>query len=250
MSNLFKNNTRFSSLFENDTPGKTYNTINNNKTLKNKETNGFNENRNLKNNKSLNQNNISEQNTNNFISKEKKEESKNIKILKEFNINDFPELNPIKKEFKINNKIDFLSIIKTRENEENKENEENEEDIDEDYINLKPGWTLLRRDKTTCKTIIKHKPIYNNINETIINKVFDKTEQEITYDIFKRLAELYEERTNEYIELWGYDEWEKRFRFPNYDYNYFDKLDEKYAEEMEESEETEESEDDMYYNDE
>ena len=30
--------------------------------------------------------------------------------------------------------------------------------------------------------------------------------------------------------MWGYDTWEKMYRFPNYDYEYFDKLDELYEE--------------------
>ena len=44
---------------------------------------------------------------------------------------------------------------------------------------------------------------------------------------------LHEKRTNEYKELWGEDEWERMFIFPNYDYEYFDKLDEEYEDEQE-----------------
>ena len=36
-----------------------------------------------------------------------------------------------------------------------------------------------------------------------------------------------EKRTKTYIEIFGYDAWETTFRCPNYDYEYFDKLDEK-----------------------
>ena len=64
--------------------------------------------------------------------------------------------------------------------------------------------------------------------------------KEVAYEVFKKLEELYEKRTNKYIELWGYDEWERMFMFSNYDYQYFDKLDKKYAEEMEEIKYTEE----------
>ena len=40
--------------------------------------------------------------------------------------------------------------------------------------------------------------------------------------------------TNEYKEFWGESEWERMFVCPNYDYEYFDKLDEAY--EIEQSE--------------
>ena len=40
------------------------------------------------------------------------------------------------------------------------------------------------------------------------------------------LASLYDKRTNDYIAMWGYDEWDETFRFQNYDYDYFNKLDE------------------------
>jgi hypothetical protein len=36
---------------------------------------------------------------------------------------------------------------------------------------------------------------------------------------------LYEKRTEDYINLWGEYEYDKVFLFPNYDYNYFDRLD-------------------------
>lgn len=56
--------------------------------------------------------------------------------------------------------------------------------------------------------------------------------------IFKALTDNYEKWKAEYIEMYGYDEYENNYRFPNYDYEYFDKLDEKYIFELEEYEET------------
>jgi len=157
------------------------------------------------------------------------------------NIKNFPELISInEKKSSSDNKMNFANIIKNieivcdvKKDEENL----NEENTDEEYKNLKPGWTLLKRDKITGKTIIKHKPTDREIEEEKLRR--EKTDNEIAYDIAKRLAELYEKRTDEYIELWGYDEWERLFRFPNYDYEYFDKLDEKYAQEMDEAEKLE-----------
>jgi hypothetical protein len=53
--------------------------------------------------------------------------------------------------------------------------------------------------------------------------------------------------------MWGEEEYEQMFRFPNYDYEFFDKLDEQYEEEMEtmrvndEENENDEYRDDYYY---
>jgi len=43
--------------------------------------------------------------------------------------------------------------------------------------------------------------------------------------VFEKLASMYEKWRNEYIENWGIDEYEYHYRFPNYDYEYFDNLD-------------------------
>jgi hypothetical protein len=48
--------------------------------------------------------------------------------------------------------------------------------------------------------------------------------------------------------MWGYEEWEKMFRFPNYDYEYFDKLDELYENDMNNYNDME-PEDNDYYSD-
>jgi hypothetical protein len=46
--------------------------------------------------------------------------------------------------------------------------------------------------------------------------------------IMGRLVELYETWKKNYIETWGEEDYERNYRFPNYDYEYFDKLDELY----------------------
>ena len=70
--------------------------------------------------------------------------------------------------------------------------------------------------------------------------MLDETDK--TDEIINDLSLLYEKRTNEYKELWGEDEWERMFIFPNYDYEYFDKLDEVYEDEQSKLNE-------QYYND-
>ena len=51
--------------------------------------------------------------------------------------------------------------------------------------------------------------------------------------IMSNLVNIHVKRTEDYINLWGYDDYEKLFLSPNYDYEYFDKLDEQYELEME-----------------
>jgi len=80
--------------------------------------------------------------------------------------------------------------------------------IDEDFENLKPGWIMIKRDPVTGQLIRKGK-----IEEDVFP---EKTEQEIGLDIVNALVSLHERRTQEYIELYGYDTWEKMFKFPDW----------------------------------
>jgi hypothetical protein len=61
------------------------------------------------------------------------------------------------------------------------------------------------------------------------------------------LCNLYEKRTNEYIEMYGYDTWEKKFRYHDYDYDWVDRLDEEYELRMEKLYGYEEDGEDEYY---
>ena len=54
-----------------------------------------------------------------------------------------------------------------------------------------------------------------------------------SYEVVNALNELHLKRTQEYIDDWGYNEYEKVFLDINHDSEYFDKLDAKYEEEME-----------------
>ena len=61
----------------------------------------------------------------------------------------------------------------------------------------------------------------------------EEEEKMIPFMIFDALANLHLKRKEKYINDWGYHEYEKMFISPNYDPEYFDKLDAKYEEEME-----------------
>jgi hypothetical protein len=229
MSNTFKSNSRFSSLL-NDNEIK----IDNKNINKQQTTNRF------KNEKRENRRTSREEKRARDL-KDKKE------VLINMDLTNFPELvsnNNKKSDNKPN--LDFLKINSyDKKQDDKKQDDKKEYDkksdlIDIEYENLMPGLTLLKRDKITGKTIIKHKPIREEIKKP------EKTETEIVYETFKKLAELYEEHKREYIELWGYDEWERMYRFPNYDYEYFDKLDQKYYEELDELEEESEELENIY----
>ena len=104
----------------------------------------------------------------------------------------------------------------------------------ENYI--KPGWIEIKLDKKTQKIIT------TNRNPTQLI-------EENGNDVLKELVYLHKKRTKEYIDLWGYDMWDKVFQFPNYDYDYFNKLDEKYDEEMEDYNIDNDENDDEYSDD-
>lgn len=211
MSNTFKNNTRFSGLFDDKESKKTKEKLEN-KTYNNQfKSNNFEKNR-------LEQ-----------VIKEHKNENTAIKNTidnnanKVFNIiNDFPELVvPTKKTNDTN--LNFLKVF----NEESKTYSDTNPELD----NLKPGYVLIKRNLKTNETIILSKALIDNPPKK-------KSEQELENELREKLANRYEERKQEYIDNWGYDEWEKMFRFPNYDYEYFDKLDELYYAEEDKSEES------------
>jgi hypothetical protein len=89
----------------------------------------------------------------------------------------------------------------------------------EEYIY--PGYVVISRDIKTNKSIYKFGeqilPLYYEQDNNSADNIFD----------------LYEKRNNKYIEMWGEFEYTKVFKFPNYDYGYFDRLDQQYEEELE-----------------
>jgi hypothetical protein len=100
--------------------------------------------------------------------------------------------------------------------------------INEKISNIKPGWIEITRDPITKKIITTRNPI----SGSDYNYDSDNSDDN-DINVLNALVALHKKRTKEYIEQWGYDTWEKMFRFPNYDYEYFNKLDEQYEEEME-----------------
>jgi hypothetical protein len=148
-------------------------------------------------------------------------------------IENFPSLCSVK--HVLDNKMSFISKIGDKNVIEEKVDYKKEEKI----ISIGTGWTEIKLNKETNKISMK-------LN---VKKNIDEPEQlDLNYKVFNHLVYLHEKRTNEYIEKWGYDEWVHTFKFQNYDYHYFDKLDEMYEETLEDYEDnSEEEEEDQYW---
>ena len=167
-----------------------------------------------------------------------REKEREEKIKQSLASESFPELITLQNTVQEDSSMNYLNKLQNI-GKEHKTKSHNV-DIDLEYDNLKPGWALAKKDPITGKIIIKHKPSLDPVPR-------EKTQQEIGLDIINSLVELHKKRTEEYINMWGYDTWEKMFRFPNYDYDYFNKLDELYEEMENEYSDEAVSDNDMYY---
>jgi hypothetical protein len=93
----------------------------------------------------------------------------------------------------------------------------NFEPIAEEEEKVEPGWVKLEKNKITKKITIKYgKRTYLSDDEKVMT----------SEDILSTLVKSYERRKNEYIRDWGEESYEKTFKFVNYDYDYFERLDE------------------------
>lgn len=207
MSNIFKSTSRFSSLMETENtkqPEK-------NKSLeKNKQPEKKNHNYSEKRDNTTNNENIfkSKQTRNEKYIQQAKEEKELLKQEEErkkvesLKIENFPELVttiPKKETDQVlqQNYIDKLKTI---------HNNVKDQVIDPDLVNLKHGWVLIKKDKITGQNIIKR-----NFEDTSPPKL-NEDESFIGKQIINACVDLYEKRTLEYIELNGYDIWEKQFK--------------------------------------
>lgn len=131
-----------------------------------------------------------------------KQEKERIKM-DSLKIENFPELVIIKKENELLQKKSYLEKL-------NKDDETIDKQVDPDLENLKPGWVLIKKDKANGKNIMKGGV---QVNKEVM--LFKEKENNKT-SILNELAELHERRTQEFIELNGYETWEKMFKFPNW----------------------------------
>ena len=114
--------------------------------------------------------------------------------------------------------------------------------VDANIETLPPGWVSLKKDPASNKIIWRE-------NKSKNADPVEKSENELATEVLDALVELYDMRDEEYIDTWGYEDWERTFRFPNYDYEYFDRLDELADEELEVEENNQDEWNELDYND-
>lgn len=160
-----------------------------------------------------------------MFKEEKNKKQKEEDIVKALDISNFPDLKSIattttSKNTKEKDKTSFADMMKNNaqilEDHDRQANNDNEEDEI-----VKPGWVCIKQDNKT------NKPLWAYGNGSCA-KVDETVTIEDPYYAFERLVTQYQKRKNEYIKTWGYEEYDKMFLFQNYDYEYFDKLDENY----------------------
>jgi len=213
MKNIFKQNSRFASLVDdisNEYPKNKVSKPMNNKNNKNNNTN---------NNKNNNTNTITASKNNLFKNNtQTKEEKPLIKELNLLSEEMFPTLGGGVSKNKEDIKNSYSNILKK---------ESSVKKVEKNIDIIKPGFVKL---KLNCKS--RKIEVTEYIDYEKQKSDYEKTQEE-GFAVLDRLVYLHELRTKKYIDNWGYDEWEKIFRFPNYDYYYFDRLDELYEEELE-----------------
>jgi hypothetical protein len=222
MSNIFKqHNSRFSILNEDIEPNNKSNNKNQNKN--NRFNTDYNNGNNSNNSKNSKNSNNSNNRYNNFNGSGRRirfqDNCEKSKVIQPPSVTDnvsFPELtkSSVKTDFLLDEqKQSFLEKLKTVKVDPLLENKEEV---------VKDGWVSItfQNRKTTFKY---GKMSYVDYNNDMISPDY----------VMSSLVNLHEKRKEKYINLWGYDCYEKIFLFPNYDYEYFDKLDEQYDLEME-----------------
>ena len=159
---------------------------------------------------------------NNFKAKEIEEEKQQQKI--ENNEVNFPSLVD---DNKVNNsnqiEVSYGSILKNEEKGKKKQTK---------VKKLKKGWVQLG---------VKNEVNYESESESGSDLKFEpkfkiQTKEEGLNEylyFIDCMVNLYEHQKLEKMEILGEENYERIFKFPNYDYEYFDKLDEKYEDELE-----------------
>lgn len=235
MKNIFGTNSRFAALAEDIATNKQQQKNDKKKEEENKPDNsyrkGFNNNRrghNRLSNKEINEA-IEHRAFQDKLRKESNEKKEAERVKKMLCIDNFPRLCETESETESESETNNGSFLAKIKNSIENENDKNQKET-----TIPPGWVVLTKNKTTGKINFEFK-------KKTINNTSDK---QLAYDGLYKLCDLHKRRTNEYIELYGYDNWEKTFKTPNWieDEEYEEKMEEEYYAQME-MESDEESED-------
>jgi hypothetical protein len=171
--------------------------------------------------------------------KERKEnELNNInnEIIKTLSMDNFPELKVTNNKSIENTQkpviINFSEKLKPLVNVEEKP----------EIKQIPYGWAVIKRDKTTNKSVIE----YNKDYENDVKKSEKAKMKKWTMKVLDALVDLHETERDKYINKCGYDAYEEKYLDPDYDDEYFDKLDAEYAREKEKETYEEEYEEEDY----
>jgi len=176
--------------------------------------------------------------TNRFINKqvnnEREKKQKEETFIKSLDsLTEFPELQVkntnnfnTNKQYEKEKSSTFIDIMKNYDLKKNKMNT----DTDENNCleNVPDGCVCIKYDKETKQPLW----IYGKNSSPVVPEK-DSSEEEQPFIVFQRLVNLHLKRKYEYIRKWGIDEYDKMFMFQNYDYEYFDKIDDQIVNEME-----------------
>ena len=214
MNNIFKQNSRFASLMEDNISQKKNNKDADFNRLKN-ENNIKNENKEIKFNSFKNnreKDNIYkpyDDKERQRLKEQERKQKKELESKETLAIENFPSLSIINTKKIVENKISYIDNIK--ESLTKLQNSNKSENIDPDLVNLKPGHILLKLDPKSNQIIKKE-----HTKKSIIEEDLKLIELQNCRNILYRLVDLHEKRTEKYIDTYGYDTWEKMFKIPNW----------------------------------
>jgi hypothetical protein len=177
------------------------------------------------------------------LRKEENDKIEEERLVKALSIDNFPTLG--KKENKNTNETNnnsFLAKLKNSIENDKKQAEIKEAEIKrENMLKPKPGWAVISKDPLTGRSKIEY-------GDPVVPKKPEKTENEMAYDVLCALCDLHERRTQEFIDLYGYDTWERTFKSPNWreEEEYLERMDEEYEALMASDDEYEYDEEDDY----
>ena len=172
--------------------------------------------------------------------KEEHDKMESERLAKALCIDNFPTLvKQDNKNTKETTSSNFLAKLKKSIENDKKQTEII---IRENITKPKPGWATISRDPLTGRSKLEY-------GEPPLNKKPEKTENELAYDVLCALCDLHERRTKEYIDLHGYDNWERTFKSPNWEEEeaYLERMDDEYEDQM--ASDDDEYEDDTNEND-
>jgi len=173
-------------------------------------------------------------NTNRFVSKhvneERSKKQKEAEFIKSLdNLTAFPILQKTTTitETESNNdeknqSITFIEAMKQKKTQIRSEKITTDDDVP-------PGCVCIKYDKISKKTVW----VYGKNTTSIANEKTPVEENEEPCVVFQRLVDLHQARKYDHISKWGIDEYEKMFLYQNYDYKYFDNLDDQTQQDME-----------------